>query len=305
MKVAKPMELLEFKGIVSALITPLSNYRQKIAELIDFQMKRGIRGFFILGTMGEGVKLGREARCEVAEAAVEYVGSRGIVIIHVGAPDLDTVRYLTRHASRIGASAVSAVAPFYYKYDTDSLISFYQSIADISSIPVLVYNNPGRQGYQIPVEGLQKILETVKPYVGLKESSGDPDYLLRILNKFRGSRFLAAGGDHLLAYSFIIGYDVHVSSLATIYPELAVSVFEHVKAGKLQEALKLQQRLNNIRVILKSIGPDTASNRYALKLRGIDVGKPIEPTRELTTDEMRTLEKLLPSEEEIALAYVT
>jgi dihydrodipicolinate synthase/N-acetylneuraminate lyase len=296
MKAAKPMELLEFKGIVSALITPLSNYREKIAELIDFQMKRGIRGFFILGTMGEGVKLGREARCEVAEATVEYVGPRGIVI-------LDTVRYLTRHASRIGASAVSAVAPF--KYNTDSLISFYQSIADISSIPVLVYNNPGRQGYQIPVEGLQKILETVKPYVGLKESSGYPDYLLRILNKFGGSRFLAAGGDHLLAYSFIIGYDVHVSSLATIYPELAVSVFEHVKAGKLQEALKLQQRLNNIRVILKSIGPDTASNRYALKLRGIDVGKPIEPARELTTDEMRTLEKLLSSEEEIALAYVT
>jgi dihydrodipicolinate synthase/N-acetylneuraminate lyase len=200
------MELLSYKGVVSALITPSRDYREKMAELIDFQLKRGIRGFFVLGTMGEGVKLGRETRCEVAEAAVEYVGSRGIVIVHVGAADLDTVKYLAKHASRIGASAVSAIAPFYYRYDVESLISFYQSM---------------RQGYQIPIENLHRILETVKPEVGLKDSSGDPDYLLQILNRFKGSRFLGAGGDHLLAYSFIIGYDVHISSLATIYPELA------------------------------------------------------------------------------------
>jgi N-acetylneuraminate lyase len=86
------MELLSYKGVVSALITPSRDYREKMAELIDFQLKRGIRGFFVLGTMGEGVKLGRETRCEVAEAAVEYVGSRGIVIVHVGAADLDTVK---------------------------------------------------------------------------------------------------------------------------------------------------------------------------------------------------------------------
>jgi dihydrodipicolinate synthase/N-acetylneuraminate lyase len=298
------MELLSYKGVVSALITPSRDYREKMAELIDFQLKRGIRGFFVLGTMGEGVKLGRETRCEVAEAAVEYVGSRGIVIVHVGAADLDTVKYLAKHASRIGASAVSAIAPFYYRYDVESLISFYQSIVDVSSIPVLVYNNPGRQGYQIPIESLHKILETVKPEVGLKDSSGDPDYLLQILNRFKGSRFLGAGGDHLLAYSFIIGYDVHISSLATIYPELAKGIFEHVKAGRIHEALKLQQRLNTIRAILKRIGPDTASNRYALKLRGVDVGKPIKPTRELTEDEMRNLEKLLPTEQEIAAVHV-
>jgi N-acetylneuraminate lyase len=102
---------LAIKEWFQHLLHPLAITVKKMAELIDFQLKRGIRGFFVLGTMGEGVKLGRETRCEVAEAAVEYVGSRGIVIVHVGAADLDTVKYLAKHASRIGASAVSAIAP--------------------------------------------------------------------------------------------------------------------------------------------------------------------------------------------------
>ena len=293
------MELDGFEGVVSALLTPSIDYREKMAELIEFHIRRGVRGFFVLGTTGEGVKLGRETRCEIAEAAVEYVGGRGIVIVHVGAADLDTVRYLTKHASKIEAHAVSAVAPFYYRYDVDSLISFYQSIADNASIPVLVYNNPSRQGYAIPLDGLQRILESVKPSVGLKDSSGDPDYLLQLLDRFRGGRFLASGGDHLMAYSFIIGYNVHVSSLSSIYPEIAQEIFELVRAGRAREALRLQKRLNMIRAILKKVGPDMVSNRYALKLRGLDIGEPIPPTRGLTPDEMRTLEKLLPSEQEI------
>ncbi|MDJ0272082.1 MAG: dihydrodipicolinate synthase family protein [Candidatus Caldarchaeum sp.] len=293
------MELEKFEGIVSALLTPSTAYREKMAELIEFHLKHGVNGFFVLGTTGEGVKLGPSARQEVAEAAVEYAGSRGLVIIHVGASDMDTVKQLTRHASRIGAHAVSAVAPFYYRYDPDSLTSFYQSIADISSVPVLVYNNPGRQGYSIPIEGLQKILETVKPTVGLKESSGDPDTLLQVLKRFKGSRFLGAGGDHLMVYSFIIGYRVHVSSLSSIYPEIAKHIFDYVKNGELDEALRLQTMLNNIRAALKKVGPDMASNRYALKLRGIDIGGPIPPTRDLTPEEKRTLEKLLPSEQEL------
>ena len=194
-----------------------------------------------MGTTGEGVKLGRETRCEIAEAAVEYAGRRGIV--HVGAQDLDTVRYLTRHASKIGVHAVSDVAPSYYRYDVDSLVSFYKHIADASTVPVMVYNNPGRQGYVIPLDGLQKILESVKPSVGLKDSSADPDYLLQLLERFKGGRFLAAGGDHLIAYSFIIGYNIHVSSLASIYPEIAQGIFELVRSGKTREALRLQQRL--------------------------------------------------------------
>jgi hypothetical protein len=109
-------------------LTPNGRYRESIPELVDFHLKHGVRGFFVLGTTGEGVKLSKDERAEVAETAVEYVGSRGLVIIHAGAADLSTTKWLVNHASRIGADAVAAIAPFYHRYDVESLVSFYQEL---------------------------------------------------------------------------------------------------------------------------------------------------------------------------------
>ncbi|GBC69194.1 4-hydroxy-tetrahydrodipicolinate synthase [archaeon HR01] len=295
------MELLDFEGVISATLTPTVDLREKMAELVEFHLRNGVRGFFVLGTTGEGAKLGRERRAEVAEAAVEAAGSKGLVIIHVGSSDIDTVLWLAKHAARIGAHAVSAVAPFYYRYDSQSLINFYQTLANTVDIPVLLYNNPGRQGYSIPFEELSRILETVRPRLGLKDSSGDPDILLQAIQRYGGERFLASGGDHLMAYSFIIGYRAHISSLATIYPEIAAGIHRYVRDGRIEEALRLQNLLNRVRAILKKIGPDLASNRYALLRRGVDIGGPIPPTRQLTEQEAETLDRLLPREEEIAV----
>jgi len=293
------MDLRYFEGIISALLTPSEKLYEKIGELIEFNLKHGVRGFFVLGTAGEGVKLAPETRKQVAEAAVQQAGSRSLVIVHVGASDMETVKQLTKHASKIGAHAVSAVAPFYYRYDADSLVSFYRSLEEVSSVPVLVYNNPGRQGYTIPFDGIVKILESMRETSGLKESSGDHEMLLRLLHHFKTSKFLASGGDSLIAYSFIIGYRAHVSALASIYPDIVVKISQYVRDGRLDDAFMLQSKLNHVREVLKKIGPDTASSRYALMLRGVDVGGPFPPTRGLTPDEKKTLEKLLPKEEEI------
>jgi hypothetical protein len=129
------VELRSFQGVISACLTPNGRYSESIPELVDFHLKHGVRGFFVLGTTGEGVKLSKDERAEVAETAVEYVGSRGLVIIHAGAADLSTTKWLVNHASRIGADAVAAIAPFYHRYDVESLVSFYQELAKTSSIP--------------------------------------------------------------------------------------------------------------------------------------------------------------------------
>jgi dihydrodipicolinate synthase/N-acetylneuraminate lyase len=71
------VELRSFQGVISACLTPNGRYRERIPELVDFHLKHGVRGFFVLGTTGEGVKLSREERAEVAETAVEYVGVEG------------------------------------------------------------------------------------------------------------------------------------------------------------------------------------------------------------------------------------
>jgi dihydrodipicolinate synthase/N-acetylneuraminate lyase len=290
------VELRSFQGVISACLTPNGRYRERIPELVDFHLKHGVRGFFVLGTTGEGVKLSKDERAEVAETAVEYVGSRGLVIIHAGAADLSTTKWLVNHASRIGADAVAAIAPFYHRYDVESLVSFYQELAKTSSIPLLVYNNPERQGYVIPVEGLLKILESLGPGSGLKDSSGDPAALLQLQNNLGATHFLAAGSDKLMAYAFMIGYRAHVSAIASVCPELASSLYKAVKDGDVAEAFKIQAKLNRVNSVLKKTGPDLAAYRYALKLRGVDLGEPIPPTRKLSAGETEFVEGFLRAE---------
>lgn len=290
------MELRSFQGVISACLTPNGRYSERIPELVDFHLKHGVKGFFVLGSAGEGVKLDREERAKVAEAVVEYVGSRGLVIIHAGAADLSTTKWLVSHASKVGADAVAAVAPFYHSYDVDSLIAFYQELAKISSIPLMVYNIPERQGYVIPVDGLVKILESLGPGSGLKDSSGDPAALLQLQNTLGATHFLASGGDELMAYAFIIGCSVHISGLASVYPELANNLYKAVKEGRMVEAFKLQEKINRINKFFGKTGPDLAAYRYALKLRDVDLGEPIPPTRGLTVGEKGAVESFLRTE---------
>ncbi|MCS7133478.1 MAG: dihydrodipicolinate synthase family protein [Candidatus Caldarchaeum sp.] len=82
--------------------------------------------------------------------------------------------------------------------------------------------------------------------------------------------------------------------MASVYPEIASGIYRSVKNGNLEEAFRLQQVFNKVREAVKKIGPDTALARHVLKLRGIDIGDPIPPTRTLTNQEKETLAQLLP-----------
>jgi len=274
-------------------MTPSVKPEEKMSEVLDFQVKHGVNGFFILGTQGEGVKLRPETRMRVAESVVEYVGEKSLTIVHVGASDMDTVRSLAAHASRIGAHAVSAVGPFYYRYDPESLANFYDKIAASCDAPVLVYNNPARQGYPMSLETIATILSSVRGVKGIKDSSGEPDQLLGLVMRFNRTHFLAGGSDALVYYTFAIGMHAHVSALASVYPDLVTGIHRALHEKRTDEALAMQHELNEIRRAIKSVGPDTASQRYALKLRGIDIGEPLPPTRSLTQSEKDRLESLL------------
>lgn len=117
--------------------------------------------------------------------------------------------------------------------------------------------------------------------------------MLELKCMFGSSHFVACGGDHLLYYAFSIGVGAHVSAMAAIYPELAVGIMNAVERGDFAEALRLQQAVNRARRTLRAVGPDTASYRFALSLRGVDLGPPIAPTRRLRQEEMEQLSRAL------------
>jgi len=107
---------IEIKGVITALIIPLTNDEEVIEEefkkLVDFQIKHGIKGFFVTGTLGEGMKLPLETRKRAIEIAVEHARGKVPVIAHVGTPNTKTTIELAKHAADIGADAISAMVHF-------------------------------------------------------------------------------------------------------------------------------------------------------------------------------------------------
>jgi dihydrodipicolinate synthase/N-acetylneuraminate lyase len=141
------------------------------------------------------------------------------------------------------------------------------------------------------LKGCSRYLSHWGPAQASKTAAVTPAALLQLQNNLGATHFLAAGSDKLMAYAFMIGYRAHVSAIASVCPELASSLYKSVKDGDVAEAFKIQAKLNRVNSVLKKTGPDLASYRYALKLRGVDLGEPIPPTRKLSAGETEFVER--------------
>ena len=141
------MERILFRGVMHALITPFDGERNlktgAVKALMDFELSRGVRGFYINGSTGEGPVLSRALRMSMTEAAVDAAAGRGVVIDHVGAPDFTDALALAKNARESGVDAVSSLVPnFYFQNTADEIVDYYKRIAEASEKPVLVYATP-------------------------------------------------------------------------------------------------------------------------------------------------------------------
>ncbi len=282
-------DLLGFEGVIAATITPSKGHEDRIPTYMDFLRQHGVRGYFVLGTWGEGPRHGVEHRKRVAERFVANLNSDEVAIVHIGSSDMDTVTELLRHANDIGATAAAAVAPFYYRPDEETLFRFYSTLSERSSIPVMLYNIPSRQGYPLGFGIISRIMGELENVRGIKDSSGDASLALEIVSEFKGRRFVAIGSDALILYCYLIGANATVSGIAGVFPELVVGVYRAVKRKEMDEGLRLQRLVNRVPSLLGRIGVEFETQRAALRIRGIDLGPPPEPVRQLREEEIERL----------------
>jgi len=288
---------MKLEGIVTALVTPVGRnfetLRDGLKSLIEFQVKNGISGFFILGTYGEGLLLSKERRKKFVESVIEFTPSNIPVIINVSATDVETAYELALHAKDVGATAVSAVGPIYHKPDKQGLILFYKYIAKVD-MPLLVYNNVGRQGYNIDPATFGSIAEAVSNVVGIKDTSYRIDQIRKYVEKFGNKYTIAGAGDSLIALTFVVKAHAHICGISNAFPELAVKIYRLVKEGNVEEALKIQGLIDELRSKIKKFPIESAAViKEILKLRGINAGYPLIPIRELSDEEKKELKKLM------------
>lgn len=285
-------------GIITAILTPVNNegnlIKESILQQLDFQTNAGINGIFALGTFGEGPYLNFQLKRELINMLAEH--SKLPIIVHVGSSLFEDTLNLTRECNEYeNICGISSVGPFFYRPDEHALTAFYDAISKVSTKPVYIYNNPGRQGYNITPQAFGRISRAVEGVAGIKDTSYNMEQVQSLVQEFDGLYDIYGAGDSLLSVQLLLGVKGHICGISNIFPELVVEIRDCVNTGRYRDALKLQHELNLIRNVLRELNLDIAPYKAAMKLRGIDAGVPVRPLRPLSEEEYKALSsKLVP-----------
>lgn len=241
MKTASP-----FSGAYSALITPFTESGIDYAQLesfIDWQISEGIHGIVPCGTTGESPTLSHSEHKEITLAAVRAAGGRVPVMAGTGSNSTSEAIEFTQHAEKAKADAVLVVAPYYNKPTQEGIFQHYKAIADATSLPVFVYNIPGRSGINITDATLARLAESCKNIAGVKDATGDlarPATLKHLL----GDRLALFSGEDMTMVGFnAMGGTGVISVVSNLAPRLSAKIQTLTLEGKFEEARRIHAPL--------------------------------------------------------------
>ncbi len=288
--------MLELTGVIPALITPSNSNGNldlgPIPRLIDFTLARGVSGFFVGGSTGEGYCLTTAERKQLAEKIVAEVSGRVPVIVHVGSLDYREVVELSEHAKKIGADAVSSVIPFYFSYSLQEVRDYYQAISDASELPNIIYFLPHVGNTMTDPEQFVETVLTVDRIYGIKYTDTDL-HRLRCLKQLASGQLKYFGGNDSLPLPMLtMGADALIGSNFSAIPEVWIGIYNAFSNGELDRAVKLQDRLTYYIRKLRQIQPIERA-KGMLKIRGIDVGIPRKPKAPLSINQEKVLKEVL------------
>ena len=233
-----------FKGIATALITPLDengvNYQQ-FGRLIDWQIEQGINALVICGTTGESSTLSDQEHRDVIEFAVKRANGRVPIIAGTGSNDTAYAIDLTEFACKVGADAVLVVTPYYNKSTQKGLIKMYNTIADHSTKPLILYNVPSRTGINIEPSTYEALAEH-ENIAAIKEANGNISKIVETMSKVRGKLDLYSGNDDQIVPLMSLGGIGAISVLSNIMPSQTAEICNRFFAGDIAGSAELQCR---------------------------------------------------------------
>ena len=257
-------------------------------QIVRHQIDAGVHGLYVCGGTGEGLLMNSKERQDLLETVLDETRGDVTVIAHVGAFQIPETITLAKHASEIGVDAISALPPsYFYKPDEISQVNYYKSIAQVSEVPLLIYNIPQRTGIAMTESLYEELIQTDN-IIGMKDSSGDIYTLGHLASKWKES-VIFEGEDSLLLPSLLAGAIGGIGASYNIMPELFVQLWEAYQGNNIDKAAKLQARINEIiRALLNS--PDLIGGiKEILAWMNLECGPPLAPNRKLNSDESAKL----------------
>jgi 4-hydroxy-tetrahydrodipicolinate synthase len=240
-------ETSELRGSIVPIVTPFREDgtfdESAFVELIEWQIDAGSHGVSVTGTTGEPSSLSLDEREHVVESAAKAVAARVPFIPGTGTNNLDETLRLTRHADSVGADAALVIVPYYNKPSQEGLYRYFSELARCVEIPLIIYNIPGRTAVNMAPETMARLRREHASIIGTKESNKDFEHVSRVLHQC-GRDFNVYSGIELLCYPMLaIGGAGHISATANIFPREVADIYNHVAAGRWNEAIELHYYL--------------------------------------------------------------
>jgi 4-hydroxy-tetrahydrodipicolinate synthase len=262
-----------FAGLSVAVVTPFRDGEvdyEALRRQIDFQVDAGTNCVCPVGTTGESPTLSHEEHERVISEVVQAAAGRIKVMAGAGSNNTAEALRFTRWAAREGADAALSIAPYYNKPTQQGFFEHFRTIAEDTSIPICLYNIPGRTGKNVEPDTILRLSEL--PNIAMvKEATGSLDQASQILN---GSDLTVLSGDDSLTLPLMaIGGEGVVSVVGNIVPQEMIGLVTAAAAGDLETARQAHHRLFPLCRNLLSLATNPIPIKAAMKLLGRDSGE--------------------------------
>jgi 4-hydroxy-tetrahydrodipicolinate synthase len=287
--------MVHFGRVSTAMVTPFDKKGHidfaKTTQLVNFLIENGTESLVVAGTTGESPSLTKEEKLALFNHVVKVANKRIPVIAGTGSNNTYASVELTKKAEQLGVDAIMVVAPYYNKPNQEGLYQHFKAVADATSLPVMVYNIPGRSAVNIQPETIIR-LSKIANIVAVKEASGDLNAMTRIIANTDDDFALYSGDDSMTIPVLSIGGVGVVSVASHVIGNHLQEMVHAFLNGENDKAAKLHQHLLPVMQGLFA-APSPAPVKTALQVKGIDVGSVRLPLVGLTEQERATLIKLL------------
>ena len=235
-----------FTGVGTALITPFTRSgavdETAVKRLARRQIDAGVHFLVPCGTTGETPTLNERERRRVVELVVEEADGRALVLAGAGGYDTREVRHAAREMQDAGAQGLLSVTPYYNKPTPEGLYQHFKAIADSTSLPIIVYNVPGRTGCNVDPATLAR-LATIPNIVGVKEASGNITQMAEVCRSVPADFIVLSGDDAITVPLMAIGGRGIISVASNEVPAEMAQMVEAAERGDFATARRWHQKL--------------------------------------------------------------
>jgi len=284
-----------FRGTFTALVTPFRNGGVDVSafeKLIETQIAGGITGIVAIGTTGESPTLSHKEREQLIRLAVATANKRCLVLAGTGSNATDHAVADTKLAEKFGVDGALLVAPYYNKPSQEGLFRHFKSIAAVTSLPIMLYNIPGRCGVDIMPETVVRLAKECRNIVSIKEASGSVERVSDLRRRLPESFTVLSGDDSLTLPFMAVGAAGVVSVASNLFPSQVCGLVRACESGDFKSATQLHRKLLPLFKDL-FIEPNPVPVKTALGWRGVMSGEVRLPLCEMIEVNQARLRKTL------------